>query len=386
MCGLFGFIAHGEKTLPDLSCLAEELAAASSVRGTDATGVAYVVDRKVQIEKKAVPGTMFKIRLPQGIKALIGHTRNTTTGNPNKNYNNHPFQGKCSGKMFALAHNGVLDADPVIRRRLKLARTKIETDSYIAVQLLEKEKTICMESVKKMAQTVEGMMAFNILTENNDTYLVKGDAPLCVYYFSDLSLYVYASTESILHDALSQYKPTAAVMSKRLFSNECAPIVKVDFPMETIIKIDRHGKLTACPFQQIDRWYLGGGYKSNWGDYLSIASGTTHSTYSAPAGSTLEKHVARAKSAFETYMTQRGKDHLIDFMGGNDAEEIERAKDLLSTMCLDELHDYVLELSDRWGLSLNQLYNSTGLHMIGFEMTTEKEGTPNGDSSESGTL
>ncbi|UQT46789.1 hypothetical protein M5E87_16235 [Flavonifractor plautii] len=39
-----------------------------------------------------------------------------------------------------MAHNGVLHNDGYLRRSLSLPKTKIETDSYIAVQLIEQKK------------------------------------------------------------------------------------------------------------------------------------------------------------------------------------------------------------------------------------------------------
>ena len=66
----------------------------------------------------------------------------TTQGSEEKNYNNHPFLGQAGGRQFALAHNGVLHNDLMLRRSLKLPHTKIETDSYVAVQLIERKKAL----------------------------------------------------------------------------------------------------------------------------------------------------------------------------------------------------------------------------------------------------
>lgn len=67
----------------------------------------------------------------------MGHTRMTTQGSEEKNYN-PPFLG-CAGDLrFTLAHNGILHNDRMLRRSLKLPHTKIETDSYATVQLIER--------------------------------------------------------------------------------------------------------------------------------------------------------------------------------------------------------------------------------------------------------
>ena len=64
----------------------------------------------------------------------MGHTRAATQGSAKDNFNNHPFPGYAGGS-FALAHNGVLFNDIFLQRSLPV--TKVKTDSYVAVQLLQ---------------------------------------------------------------------------------------------------------------------------------------------------------------------------------------------------------------------------------------------------------
>lgn len=61
-----------------------------------------------------------------------------------------------NGRAFALAHNGVLYNDKALRRSLHLPGTKIETDSYAAVQLIERQKALSFSSLRSMAESVEG--------------------------------------------------------------------------------------------------------------------------------------------------------------------------------------------------------------------------------------
>ena len=58
----------------------------------------------------------------------MGHTRFTTQGSEKQNYNNHPFYGQAD-KEFALAHNGVLYNDTVLRKAKSLPDTHIDNDS-----------------------------------------------------------------------------------------------------------------------------------------------------------------------------------------------------------------------------------------------------------------
>ncbi|MGN0692117.1 MAG: amidoligase family protein [Oscillospiraceae bacterium] len=128
----------------------------------------------------------------------------TTKGSEDKNCNNHPFYGKASGVRFALAHNGVLYNDEEIRKSMRLPATSIETDSYIAVQLLEHYGEISFDSIAKMAETVCGSFCFSILTDSKELYLVKGSNPLAIYDCG--GYYIYASTSDILDRALKRLR------------------------------------------------------------------------------------------------------------------------------------------------------------------------------------
>ena len=178
------------------------LSVAAEVRGTDATGIAYVRSSGIITYKKPKPAHKVKLFFPRDTRAVIGHTRFTTQGSEKRNCNNHPFEGHCGKEAFALAHNGVLYNDRELRREQHLPTTPIETDSYIAVQLLEQGQNLDAENIKRMAELVEGSFVFTILRNDNTLFLVKGNNPLTLYHFPALGLYVYASTKSILDNAL----------------------------------------------------------------------------------------------------------------------------------------------------------------------------------------
>lgn len=203
MCCLFGMIDYqGHFTGRQKTRLLSVLAAECEARGTDAAGVAYCVGGALRVYKRPVPAHALGFRIPNGVPVVLGHTRMTTQGSQEKNYNNHPFLGNAGGRRFALAHNGVLYNDQLLRRSLGLPSTKIETDSYIAVQLLERQRALDFASLKYMAEQVEGSFTFTLLDEANHWYLVKGDNPICLYHYPRLGVYLYASTEEILRRAL----------------------------------------------------------------------------------------------------------------------------------------------------------------------------------------
>ena len=236
MCAVFGYLDYkGKVSNAILKKLIQNLSIAAEVRGTDATGISYVNHGKVVTFKKAKPAHKVKLYFPKNTRAVIGHTRMTTQGSEKYNYNNHPFEGHCGMETFALAHNGVLYNDAELKAKYHLPKTPIETDSYVAVQLLEQKKQLHTESIKKMAGLIEGSFVFTILRNDNTLFLVKGNNPLTLYHFPALELYVYASTKSILDNALQQVN----------LSDKCC---EIDVSEGEIIEIAANGKHSKTTF------------------------------------------------------------------------------------------------------------------------------------------
>ena len=236
MCAVFGYLDYkGKVSNAILKNLIQNLSIAAEVRGTDATGISYVNHGKVVTFKKAKPAHKVKLYFPKNTRAVIGHTRMTTQGSEKYNYNNHPFDGRCGMETFALAHNGVLYNDAELKAKYHLPKTPIETDSYVAVQLLEQEKQLHAESIKKMAELVNGSFVFTILRNDNTLFLVKGNNPLTLYHFPKIGIYVYASTKSILDNALQKI---------HMMKNPC----EIDVSEGEIVEIAANGKRSKTTF------------------------------------------------------------------------------------------------------------------------------------------
>lgn len=90
MCGIYGVLSYKDK-LKDMNELVDLLGMESAERGTDATGVAYSILGNMKINKSAVSAYKFNPNIPKFVNAVIGHTRHSTQGDKNKNYNNHPW-------------------------------------------------------------------------------------------------------------------------------------------------------------------------------------------------------------------------------------------------------------------------------------------------------
>ena len=157
----------------------------------------------------------------------------TTQGNEKFNQNNHPFPGSINGKTFALAHNGILWNDKILRQQENLPQTSVETDSFIAVQLLEQQNALDFQSLKEMAEKVEGSFVFTVLDSEDAIWFVVGDNPLCLFHYNGFVL--YASTQDILVKA-----------TKRL---RLGKPKSVQQPEEgEILRIDKHGCQTTDSF------------------------------------------------------------------------------------------------------------------------------------------
>ena len=202
MCALFGFLDCGKKIpFKVLQKLVQALANASEVRGEHASGISYMKGNQMTIYKRPKPAHKMKFKLPNHTKAVMGHVRYTTQGSQEFNQNNHPFKGHADVD-FAFAHNGVLHNDRELRKNKQLPTTNIETDSYVAVQLIEAQKALNFDTLRNMAKDVRGSFTFTILDTTNSLWFVKGSSPLYLIYFPELKLYVYSSTASIMKTAL----------------------------------------------------------------------------------------------------------------------------------------------------------------------------------------
>lgn len=238
MCALFGWLNY-KHIIPHnfLKKLTQALANAAEERDTDAAGISYIRDGKVVIFKRPKPAHKIRFNAPDNTTTIMGHTRLTTQGNQKFNQNNHPFYGHAD-KEFSFAHNGVLYNDIELRKEKNLPDTHIETDSYVAVQLIEQQGRLDFDSLKNMAESVHGNFTFTVLDEDNSLYIIKGSNPMCLLHFEELGLYVYASTESIMKNALKK-------VGLQNFLCTRIETVHVD-----ILKINSNGFLSRSEFEE----------------------------------------------------------------------------------------------------------------------------------------
>ena len=289
MCCLFGFVDYaGSLSIKQKDRLIRELSIAAEARGIDATGIAYNTSQGLQIYKRPLTAHRLHLRIPAEAHVVLGHTRMTTQGSAKKNFNNHPFFGRVKGKSFALAHNGVIWNDLELRRTKHLPRTKVQTDSFIAVQLIEQQKALDFPALRYVAEEVEGSFSFSVLSEQDDLWLVKGDNPLTIVHFPKVCVYVYASTAEILNKALARC------------GNWLGRGEKVDIAMGDIVRIDGNGRITRGAFDASKF------YRSSWGYWDTPL-------YPRLPHSEEEDHLALLKSVAKTFgFTGEMVDRLLD--------------------------------------------------------------------------
>jgi len=248
MCGLCGFLSYNDKPITEIENLTNSLMEASARRGTDAAGIAFYDKDGLKTVKEGKSAYQINFKPPKGTKALMGHTRHSTQGSETRNFNNHPFFGKTRDARFALAHNGVLTNERSLKEKYKLPKTKIETDSYIAVQILEHLGKLNYRNIKTMAEDICGSFTFSILDDKGNIHLIKGDSPLHILHFPKLKLYVYASTESILWTALIETNLFDSLKKKEYTE---IPVKEGD-----ILTITKKGKLIHEKFNYIESYSI----------------------------------------------------------------------------------------------------------------------------------
>lgn len=203
MCCLFGFYDYGGTlSAKQKNRIISALAISSEIRGTDATGIAYRTGTKLCIYKRPFPARWMRFRLPAEVKAVMGHTRMTTQGSEMQNCNNHPFYGVADGSAFALAHNGILSNDKLLRLEQKLPVSRIETDSFAIVQLLEQAGAINLDTLRITSELLRGSFTYTVLDDHERLYIVRGNNPFCLYHWPEQGLYLYASTQAVLDAAV----------------------------------------------------------------------------------------------------------------------------------------------------------------------------------------
>ena len=88
------------------------------------------------------------------------------------------------------------------RCKKKLPVSKIETDSYVIVQLLEQAGKLDLQTLKAISELLRGSFTYTVLDSHAQLFIVRGNNPFCLYHWPERGLYLYASTQAVLDVAV----------------------------------------------------------------------------------------------------------------------------------------------------------------------------------------
>lgn len=322
MCCLFGVLDYSGQVNNNMDDLINALAQHATERGMDSTGIAYNKDGVMKIYKKPLSAWEMNFKGLENSVCVTGHTRHTTQGSETKNYNNHPFMGYCDNAKFALAHNGVLWNDKTLRTTYGITANKIETDSYIAVQLLEYLGTLNSANIREMCESINGSYAFSMVDTHDNLWLVKGDSPLSIVHLPKQKMYVYASTSEILFGALSETNYVEDIVARDF---DIVPIHCGD-----ILCITKHGAIVHDTFT-----YSYTSYTYDWRSYgVDNKATTKDSTTIVPF------NVADTMDEYDKqYLVELKRVAAFYGITGDEIDEL-----LGAGYTLDEVEDYVYDI------------------------------------------
>ena len=111
---------------------------ASAVRGQDATGNCLRTEWKTAIYKRPKPAARMQLRLPKGTTQLLGHVRMTTQGRGRKTITIIRSAVHCPAETLHWPTTVYCITKRAFACGFNLPQTAVETDSFVAVQLLQK--------------------------------------------------------------------------------------------------------------------------------------------------------------------------------------------------------------------------------------------------------
>jgi len=214
VCGLAGYITS-KKHSQEAQARFKNILIQAEVRGTDACGIAFVVNKNrffyakapKQASKFVKEKAYKKLLKKNNPTILIGHNRAKTQGDEANNMNNHPIVTKTG---LILIHNGIIQNDKEVAKRYKLT-LDAEVDSEVIVKLIEHyiyaKKKSTRRAIQLACKQIRGSMAFALLNdkEPRTLYLVARDNPVNLAFHIPTGTIYFASTEDILQNGLAKY-------------------------------------------------------------------------------------------------------------------------------------------------------------------------------------
>ena len=180
MCGIVGYIGKKKRTLKELIKGLYNL----EYRGYDSSGIAYVIDNKLIINKAVGKIKTLEDTLTTNHETdiLIGHTRWATHGKPTME-NAHPHK---VGKI-TIVHNGIIENYLDLKKELQKEGYVFisDTDTEIAAGLIDylyQKNNDIITALKLFKEKAIGSYAICLINEDefDNLYVIKNGSPLVV--------------------------------------------------------------------------------------------------------------------------------------------------------------------------------------------------------------
>ena len=216
MCSVLGIGFQNGSTLKDpaiIKYLLRGLLVESQMRGTDATGVAFVSTDKIAVVKNPlsagnfISDTNFCAACNEYINhktiAILGHCRWKTKGTELDNYNNHPI---VTDNIVGV-HNGVIDNDEELFASFDAKRNG-KVDSEIIFSLLDhfihKNKMSIANAIRKTAGLLSGSFTciFVDRTMPHLLWFFKNNNPLTIHNYAKHGVLMFGSDKSFITDTI----------------------------------------------------------------------------------------------------------------------------------------------------------------------------------------
>lgn len=221
MCGILGIAfqnGHEIKQMGLLKYVLRGLLNESKVRGSDATGVAFIKKSGIHVIKDNIDakeliscaefGSACVKHMTQETISIIGHCRLKTKGAPADNNNNHPI---ITNNIVGV-HNGVISNDEDLfekfQKRFRSFKRAGRVDSEIIFRLIDhyvhvKGKDM-VDTLKDISHILNGDFACAAVdrTKPYMLWLFRNTGPIYVYNYPKCGIVVFASSASFIEDAV----------------------------------------------------------------------------------------------------------------------------------------------------------------------------------------
>ena len=216
MCGIAGVYITSPKGHEHHEYMKDNfstLLVAAQVRGTDAAGVFVLKKGKTQFLKSAGKAKRF-IDTPayaellshvgKRTTALVGHTRNATTGSPSDNSNNHPIWDN----PIIGVHNGILTNHVELDAKYQSVAEVDSAAGIAAISSQVSDRTrLTKRKIADALEDVKGVYTFVVGdVRTGELFVARNTNPIVYYHDTEHGLLWFASTEAIMEKAFPKAK------------------------------------------------------------------------------------------------------------------------------------------------------------------------------------